>query len=285
MGKSAKETVSLIPSIFYRGPENFVNIIGTSRTNYVFSRETDYTVEPVTWEDFYEILLVDRFNIRDRLFVLADDPTKATNLRRVAPDEVEISQDIYDAQAKVDSVSKKETELTRLKNEYIGRINLQIAHGSLDAIPEHLEDDAQAYADAQYASQTAEEVVTEETVVVDTPVIVDPTVETTPVVDTPVVDTPPVVTTPDTPVETVPSVETPVVETPEVLENAPTPSVDPVTEPTDVVATDAPVVENPVVAPSDTTETPIETPSEVKVETTVEETPVQAGPTTRKRSS
>lgn len=264
MGKSAKETTSLIPSIFYRGPENFVNIIGTSRTNYVFSRETDYTVAPVTWEDFYEILLVDRFNIRDRLFVLADDPTKATNLRRVAPDEVEISQDIYDAQAKVDSVSKKETELTRLKNEYIGRINLQIAHGTLEEIPENLEDDAQAYADAKYASQVAEEVVEE---------------PTTPVVETPIV------TDPETPVETVPSVETPVVETPEVLENAPTPSVDPVTEPTDVVATDAPVVENPVVAPLDTTETPIETPSEVKVETPVEETPVQAGPTTRKRSS
>lgn len=278
MGKSAKETTSLIPSIFYRGPENFVNIIGTSRTNYVFSRETDYTVAPVTWEDFYEILLVDRFNIRDRLFVLADDPTKATNLRRVAPDEVEISQDIYDAQAKVDSVSKKETELTRLKNEYIGRINLQIAHGTLDAIPEELETDAQAYADAQYASQVAEEVVTEETVV-------DPTVETTPVVETTVVDTPPVETVPNTPVETVPSVETPVVETPEVLENVSAPSVEPVTEPTDVVATDVPVVENPVVVPSDTTETPIETPSDTPVETPVEETPVQAGPTTRKRSS
>ncbi len=278
MGKSAKETTSLIPSIFYRGPENFVNIIGTSRTNYVFSRETDYTVAPVTWEDFYEILLVDRFNIRDRLFVLADDPTKATNLRRVAPDEVEISQDIYDAQAKVDSVSKKETELTRLKNEYIGRINLQIAHGTLDAIPEELETDAQAYADAQYASQVAEEsVVTEESVVI--------TPESTPVVDTPVVDTPPVVTNPDTPVETVPSVETPVVETPEVLENVSAPSVEPVTEPTDVVATDVPVVENPVVVPSDTTETPIETPSDTPVETPVEETPVQAGPTTRKRSS
>lgn len=278
MGKSAKETTSLIPSIFYRGPENFVNIIGTSRTNYVFSRETDYTVAPVTWEDFYEILLVDRFNIRDRLFVLADDPTKATNLRRVAPDEVEISQDIYDAQAKVDSVSKKETELTRLKNEYIGRINLQIAHGTLDAIPEALENDAQAYADAQYASQVTEEsVITEESVVI--------TPESTPVVDTPVVDTPPVVTNLDTPVETVPSVETPVVETPEVLENVSAPSVEPVTEPTDVVATDVPVVENPVVVPSDTTETPIETPSDTPVETPVEETPVQAGPTTRKRSS
>jgi len=278
MSKSAK---GVIPSIFYRGPENFVNIIGTSRTNYVFSRETDYTVEPVTWEDFYEILLVDRYNVRDRLFVLADDPTKATNLRRVAPEEVEIPQHLYDAQAETDAVSKKKTELLRLKNEYIGRINLQIAHGSLDAIPEKLEEDAEAYADAQYASQVAEAVVTED-------VVVATTIETTHVVGDPVVDTPtetPVVTIPDTPVETVPSVETPVVETPEVLENVPTPSVDPVTEPTDVVATDAPVVENPVETPSDTTETPTETPSEVKVETPVEETPVQAGPTTRKRSS
>jgi len=259
MSKSAT-----IPSIFYRGPENFVNIIGISRTNYVFSRETDYTVAPVTWEDFYEILLVDRYNVRDRLFVLADDPTKATNLRRVAPEEVEISQDLYDAQAQTDAVTKKETELFRLKNEYIGRINLQIAHGTLDSIPENLEEDAQAYADAQYALSIVEEVAEE---------------VTTPEVETPIV------TVPETLVETVPSVETPIVETPEVLENVPTPSVDPVTEPTDVVDVTAPVVENPVETPSDTTVAPIETTPEVKVETTVEEPVVQAGPTTRKRSS
>lgn len=277
MSKSAKEVTPLIPSIFYRGPENFVNVIGSSRTNYVFSRETDYTVTPVTWEDFYEILLIDRYNIRNRLFVLVGDPTWETNLRRVAPEEVIISQDLYDAQAQVDTVSKKQAEITRLKNEYIARINLQIAHGTLDAIPENLEDDAQAYADEQYA-KAVEEVITEEPVV-------DPTVETTPVVDTPVVDTP-VETVPETPVETVPSVETPIVETPEVLENTSTPSEwDAVTEPTDVVATDAPVVENPVDTPSDTTETPTETPSEVTVETPVEETAPKAGPTTRKRSS
>lgn len=257
MSKSAKD---LIPSIFYRGPENFVNIIGNSRTNYVFSRETDYTVAPVTWEDFYEILLVDRYNVRDRLFVLADDPSISTNLRRVAPEEVEIPQSLYDAQAETDAVTKKQTELFRLKNEYIGRINLQIAHGTLDCIPENLEADAQAYADEQYALLNIEEVATE---VVDTPVE----------------------TVPETPVEAVPSVETPVVETPEVLENVSTNTVDPVTEPTDVVATDTPVVENPVETPSETPVVPVDTPTVAPVDTPVEESIVQVGPTTRKRSS
>lgn len=147
MSNTAKKDKSLIPSIFYRGPENFVNIIGNSRTSYVFSRETDYTVTPVTWEDFYEVLLVDRYNVRDRLFVLSNDPSIATNLRRVAPEEVVISQDLYDAQAVVDTEVQKKSDIARLKNEYIGRVNLKIAHGTLEEIPEKLEEDAQEFAE------------------------------------------------------------------------------------------------------------------------------------------
>lgn len=121
------ETSTLIPKVFYRGPENYASIVGSSGTQYVFSQESGYSVQPVTWEDFYEILLIDRFNVFNRIIVLSDDPISSTNLRRVAPEDVVVSTDIYEAQAVVDAKFAKKQELLNHKNIYIGKINLQIA--------------------------------------------------------------------------------------------------------------------------------------------------------------
>lgn len=117
-----------IPSIHYRGPENFVSVIGSySRVNYIFSQDTDYTVTPETWEDFYEILLLDRTNIAGRLYVCADDPITKTNLRRVPVEERFVPQEIIDNQEEVNKEAEKNHTLKRYKNEYIARINLSLA--------------------------------------------------------------------------------------------------------------------------------------------------------------
>lgn len=287
-----------IPSIFYRGPENYVSVISASRESYTFSRETDYTVSPTSWEDFYEILLLDKFNVRWRLYVVVWDPTGDTNLRRVSADELVQADEVVEAQAVINDESAKRTQLLGLKNQYIASINLQIAHGTLESIPKNLEDDAEKFAVEQY-EKLHNPVVVEEPVgdvVVNTTLDVpatDVVLNTDPVLDPPVTPTPetevPSETPTETPVETAP-VETPVVETPEVVENTSSESTDTVTQPPaetpteDPVPseTDTPPSEDPV--PSETTETSEPTADEVPTTETPTEAPVGPKTTTRSRS-
>lgn len=273
---------SAIPSIHYRGPENFVSVIGSySRVNYIFSQETDYTVTPETWEDFYEIMLLDRVNIAGRLYVCADDPTAKTNLRRVPVEERFVPQEILDNQAEIDAEAEKRNTLKRYKNEYVARINLSLARGELEEIPENLEIDAEKYAEEQYALSIVTEVAPETPVETSAEEVKLPpmTVEA-PVEGAPIESQVPVVEDPQTvPVEnTTPTVETPVVETTEVLEKtSDIVSETPVTEPT----VEAPTSETPV-EETPTVEAPIEAPTEV-VDTPTEEAPVETTP--KKKSS
>lgn len=273
-----------ILSIFYRGPENFVSVISSSRVNYTFSRDTDFTVTPETWEDFYEILLLDKMNVRDRLYVVSADPISSTNMRRVPVEERFVSQEVIDNQAEVDAQYSKKAEFNRYKNEYIGRINLQIARGEIDMIPKNLEADAESYADEQYIIQnTPVEPVVETPVETsaETPVVeatLPPMTEEAPVPGAPIESQVPVVEDPviETPVETAP-VETPVVETTEVLENTSELSPDTVTElPAETPTPESSVEETP-------TETPVETTAGPVVETPVKETAPKT--TSKKKSS
>lgn len=266
--ESQEKTLSFIPSIHYRGPENHVSVIGSSRASYVFSKDTDFTVHPATWEDFYEILLLDKYNIFGRIYVLALDPIAATNLRRATQEEFFLAPEIIDNQKEVDGIHKKKNELNAIKNEYIGRINLQIARGELESIPENLELDAEKFADEQH--------ILRHTPVVETPidVVVDPVEEVL------------VEVVPETPVETDPIVETPEVETPEVLGDSSVPSADEEAEPTDVVPTGIPVDEKPSEeTPKDSTEIPSEWLSMEKEEAKVDDPTMQTVPTIRKKSS
>lgn len=280
-----------IPSIFYRGPENHVSVISASRVNYTFSRDTDYTVSPESWEDFYEILLLDKFNVRGRLYVVSTDPTSATNLRRVSPEEYVVPEELIEAQNAVNDESAKKAELLGLKNKYIAGINLQIAHGTLDAIPENLEDDAEKYAVEQYevlhnpvvVEEPVGDVVVETTL--DVPVT-DVVLNTDPVLDPPETPTPAEEVpseTPETPVETAP-VETPVVETPEVVENKSDESPDVVTQPPAETPTENPVDPETDTPPSEEP-VPSETPETSEPTADVEPTePVATGPKTSPRS-
>ena len=280
-----------IPSIFYRGPENYVSVISASRVNYTFSRDTDYTVSPESWEDFYEILLLDKFNVRGRLYVVSTDPTSETNLRRVSPEEYVVPEELIEAQNVINDESAKKTELLGLKNKYIAGINLQIAHGTLDSIPENLDEDAEKYAIEQYEALHNPVVVEVPVgdVVVDTTLeapVTDVVLDTDPVLDPPETPAPTDVVpseAPETPVETAP-VETPVVETPEVVENKSDESTDPVTQPPADTPTEDPVAPETETPPSEepvTTEAPETSEPKADVEPTE---PVATGPKTSPRS-
>lgn len=142
----AKEQKVTIPSIVYRGPEDFIGIDSSTKVNYAFSQETNYTVTPESWEDFYEILLVDKSNIRDRLLVCSQDPLAKTNLRRKSPDDFVVPEVQQGIQDEIDQRVRMKNRKDTLMNEYIAKVNFQIATGKIDMIPETLQEDAEKYA-------------------------------------------------------------------------------------------------------------------------------------------
>lgn len=266
-----------VPEVTYRWSQNYARIDTPYKNTYEFSIENEFTVQPLTWEDFYAILALDKDSIV-RNFVCALDPKSKEHFRRVSAierEEVIVPQEVWDRQAEIDLEHARKGRLESFKNEYQRNIAFKIQHGTLDHIPETLEADAEAYAlekmkqeDEDKLNQELEankvsEGTTEATVIVDETQVLENT-STQNVVD-PVTE---------------PLVET--VTQPEV-----TPTVDPVVEPTTVEPTLEPTVE-PVVEP--TVETPVEitpteivAPTEVPTEPTTPESevvPTEEAPTT-----
>lgn len=260
------------PEVTYRWSQNYARIDTPYKNTYEFSIENDFTVQPLTWEDFYAILALDKDSIV-RNFVCALDPKSKEHFRRVSAierEEVIVPQEVWDRQAEIDLEHARKGRLESFKNEYQRSIAFKIQHGTLDHIPETLEADAEAYAlekmqkeDEDKLNQELEankvsEGTTEATVIVDetqvlentsTKVIVDPVTE-------PLVET-----------ETQPEV---------------TPTVDPVVEPT-LEPTVEPVVEPTVETPVEVTPTELVAPTEVPTEPTTPESevvPTVEAPTT-----
>lgn len=146
------EEVSLpplpIPEITYRWAQNYARLDTPYKNTYEFSVENNYTVQPLTWEDFYAILTIDKDSIA-RNFLCSADPKSKEHFRRVSAierEEVLVPDEVYEKQAQIDLEHARRGRLEAFKNEYQRNIAYQIQHGTLDHIPETLEADAEAYA-------------------------------------------------------------------------------------------------------------------------------------------
>lgn len=152
----------------------------------------NYTVQPLIWGDFYAILALDGNSIV-RNYVVAMDPHGKEHFRRMSAIEREealVPQEVWDKQAVIDLEHARVGRVNAYKNDYQRGINLQIINGTLDHIPENLEEDAEAFAKEKIKREDEdklnEELEANKTqgseVIIEN--IVDPLVE--PIVDTPI---------------------------------------------------------------------------------------------------
>lgn len=146
-----------IPSVTYRGPQDSILVVGPlTRINYVFDASNEFTLTPETWEDFYAIMHVD-YDALKRNFVCTDDPKASQHLRRVSQMDgnYEVPAEVLAEQAKVDAREAKNQRIKFHMNEYITRVNNDIAYGRRETIPEDLNAEAQKYADERIAEEEA----------------------------------------------------------------------------------------------------------------------------------
>lgn len=138
-----------IPSVTYRGPQESILVVGPiTRINYTFDATNDFTVVPETWEDFYAMMHID-YDALKRNFVCSEDPKSKQHLRRISQMDgnYEVPADVLDRQAEIDASEARKSLINGYANEYITRVNNDIAYGRIDKIPEDLDVKAQEYAE------------------------------------------------------------------------------------------------------------------------------------------
>lgn len=134
--------------VTYRGHLDHLKFDTTSRNVYIFEASNNYTVEALSYQDLYELLAFE--GSYDQI-VLTEDPMSKTNTRRipaVSTWELQFGDDFIKRQEDNDLLVKKQRLFFFKNQEYLDRIGNQYATGKLDVLPDNLEADAQAYAQA-----------------------------------------------------------------------------------------------------------------------------------------
>lgn len=220
-------------SITYCGPKTSVEVLTPERVSYFFSEKNKFTITPNSWRDLYYIMSMDPSPLYKH-FKFTRDPDSKFSDRRIVRDEFDIDPAIQEAQQAREELAVLAQEKAAKKKFYIDGVNLKIAQGILDHIPETLEEDAEAFSNGEEVKPTLP------TPPVETPkrgraakkeeTVVEPTVipPTEPVVETPTI-------VPTEPVLGFPPVEPP---TPPVEDATPSNSGEMVEPPTTETSTD-----------------------------------------------
>ena len=159
---TARQQLELIPKITYIGPKQFAKIVVGVKTEYKFVAGEKFTVQPKTFEDFYQIL---EGNLG--LFALEEDPKTVKvqmNRSRILKTHVEEeklvevrAEENYKASTTKESVeAKKEARHAVLVAEYIASEKHKIAMGKIDELPIDMDKKAEEFATNEVTKEFAE---------------------------------------------------------------------------------------------------------------------------------
>lgn len=137
-------------AITYRWPQSFSNILTRFGGQYVFDAANNFTVTPFTWEDFYDIILIDR-DPYYRDFVLADDPKAGITDRRIIIDTYVLDPELARKQAENEAREAKIKQRLWFIDKYKKDIFNWIAEWKIESYPATLDADAIAFADERMA--------------------------------------------------------------------------------------------------------------------------------------
>lgn len=140
-------------SITYCGPKTSVEVLTPERVSYFFSEKNKFTITPNSWRDLYYIMSMDPSPLYKH-FKFTRDPDSKFSDRRIVRDEFDIDPAIQEAQQAREELAVLAQEKAAKKKFYIDGVNLKIAQGILDHIPETLEEDAEAYANGEEVKPT-----------------------------------------------------------------------------------------------------------------------------------
>ena len=132
--------------LIYRGSEQIFHFVAMSKNRYSFSAENDYSVQPSTWADYYEMIAFDKSHTN---IVDAKDPLAKTNLRRVSMYEYSVPEELIRTQELRDKQALKEKILLEFQKKYIRGVYDKVASGVI-TLPENVEESAVEYAKAEY---------------------------------------------------------------------------------------------------------------------------------------
>lgn len=130
--------------LVYRGPEQILRCVVTSKTVYCFEARNKFTVQALTWADYYDLI---SFDSTHKLIVDAQDELARTDLKRRTQFEYEVPAEIYIAQEERNKKSAEEKLYKSCVEKYKNGIIDKIASGILEAFPDDYEEAAIAFAD------------------------------------------------------------------------------------------------------------------------------------------
>jgi hypothetical protein len=180
--------------LVYRGPEQLLRFQASSKNVYLFEAENKWTVEALTWADYYELICLD--NSR-QIIVDAEDTLASSDLRRKTIFDYEVPAEVYVKQRENEAREAEEKLYKSFVEQYKRSIMDRIASGTLEEFPADYEEQAIAFAKNKMAEREAarkavetpavEPVTTEEQPTEETPKA-EPAQEETP--ETPTVEAP-----------------------------------------------------------------------------------------------
>jgi hypothetical protein len=99
--------------LIYRGPEQILRCLVSSKNVYSFEASNHFTVQALTWADYYDLISYDSTH---KLIVDAEDELAQTDLKRrtqfeyEAPVEIYLAQEKRNEKAKADALHKSRIE-------------------------------------------------------------------------------------------------------------------------------------------------------------------------------
>ena len=159
--------------IIYRGPEQIIRHQTSAKNVYSFEPDNKWTVEALTWADYYELLSLDTSH---KLFVDSEDELSQTNLRRISMFEYTVPVEIYERQREADARDAEKKLYAKDVETFKRNIMGQIASGQLEEFPADYEEAAIEYANVRKMErETAKQL--KETPVEEVPVDSEPLTE------------------------------------------------------------------------------------------------------------
>lgn len=143
-----------LPSLYYRGPNDFLRFETMDRKEYIFSQENEWIVTPEKWEHLYELLAYENVG---RLIVFSQDPKAEECLRRAPPRndfELQFTPEYVKAKEQEEKERQRLSLWTQYRNNYINKINLEVASGISDHVPDHLGEEASHFADEMMVKES-----------------------------------------------------------------------------------------------------------------------------------